>query len=90
VGKVLRKQVKNRGFCFLRSSRQTCTLPRDRQAASLPAGETLVTVTHYLDLTPKWVDGTAVGGCSFMIHVRHAAAALSSYGGDFRCGRRWR
>jgi hypothetical protein len=32
-------------------------------------------VAHYLGLTPKWVDGTAVGGCSFMIHVRHAAAA---------------
>jgi hypothetical protein len=28
-----------------------------------------VTVAHYLGLTPKWVDGTAVGGCSFMIHV---------------------
>jgi hypothetical protein len=24
------------------------------------------------------VDGTAVGGCSFMIHVRHAAAAIAS------------
>src|SRR5260370_41485899 len=42
------------------------------------AGETPVTVAHYLGLTPKWVDGTAVGGCSFMIHVRHAAAALES------------
>jgi 3-oxoacyl-[acyl-carrier-protein] synthase III len=42
------------------------------------AGETLVTVAHYLGLTPKWVDGTAVGGCSFMIHVRHAAAAIAS------------
>jgi hypothetical protein len=29
------------------------------------AGETPVTVAHYLGLTPKWVDGTAVGGCSF-------------------------
>ena len=29
-------------------------------------------------ITPKWVDGTAVGGCSFMIHVRHAAAAIDS------------
>jgi hypothetical protein len=37
-----------------------------------------VTVAHYLGLTPKWVDGTAVGGCSFMIHVRHAAAAIAS------------
>src|SRR5207247_10942490 len=42
------------------------------------AGETPVTVAHYLGLTPKWVDGTAVGGCSFMIHVRHAAAAISA------------
>jgi hypothetical protein len=28
--------------------------------------------------TPKWVDGTAVGGWSPMIHVRHAAAAIAS------------
>src|ERR1700744_3216513 len=42
------------------------------------AGETPVTVAHYLGLTPKWIDGTAVGGCSFMIHVRHAAAAIES------------
>src|SRR5205085_1334519 len=42
------------------------------------AGETPVTVAQYLGLTPKWVDGTAVGGCSFMIHVRHAAAAIAS------------
>jgi acetyl-CoA acetyltransferase len=42
------------------------------------AGETPVTLAHYLGITPKWVDGTAVGGCSFMIHVRHAAAALES------------
>src|ERR671934_2659191 len=42
------------------------------------AGETPVTVAHYLGLTPKWVDGTAVGGCSFMIHARHAAAAIES------------
>jgi acetyl-CoA acetyltransferase len=42
------------------------------------AGETPVTVAHYLGLTPKWVDGTAVGGGSFMIHVRHTAAAIAS------------
>ncbi len=33
-------------------------------------------VAHYLGITPKWVDGTGVGGCSFMLHVRHAAAAI--------------
>jgi hypothetical protein len=31
------------------------------------ADETPVTVAHYLGLIPKWVDGTAVGGCSFML-----------------------
>jgi acetyl-CoA acetyltransferase len=41
------------------------------------AGETPTTVAHYLGITPTWVDGTAVGGCSFMIHVRHAAAAIN-------------
>jgi acetyl-CoA acetyltransferase len=42
------------------------------------AGETPVQIAHYLGITPKWVDGTAVGGCSFMIHVRHAAAAIEA------------
>jgi acetyl-CoA acetyltransferase len=42
------------------------------------AVETPQQIAHYLGITPTWVDGTAVGGCSFMIHVRHAAAALES------------
>src|SRR3712207_9348019 len=33
-------------------------------------------IAHYLGITPKWVDGTGVGGCSFMRHVRHAAPAI--------------
>jgi acetyl-CoA acetyltransferase len=40
------------------------------------AGESPTAVAHYLGITPQWVDGTSVGGCSFMIHVRHAVAAL--------------
>ena len=31
-----------------------------------------------LGITPKWVDATNVGGCSFMLHVRHAAAAIAA------------
>jgi len=42
------------------------------------ATETPVQLAHYLGIKPSWVDGTAVGGCSFMIHVRHAAAAIQS------------
>src|SRR5512138_2966113 len=33
-------------------------------------------VCHYLGIKPTYVDGTSVGGCSFMLHVRHAAAAI--------------
>jgi acetyl-CoA acetyltransferase len=35
-------------------------------------------IAHYLGITPTWVDGTSVGGCSFMLHVRHAAAAIAA------------
>jgi len=41
------------------------------------AGENPTSIAHYLDIVPTWVDGTAVGGCSFMLHVRHAAAAIN-------------
>jgi acetyl-CoA acetyltransferase len=41
------------------------------------AGLSPVDVAHYLGITPTWVDGTQVGGCSFMLHVRHAAAAIN-------------
>ena len=42
------------------------------------AGESPTGIAHYLGITPTWVDGTAVGGCSFMLHVRHAAAAIAA------------
>ena len=41
------------------------------------AGDSPVEIAHYLGITPTWVDGTSVGGCSFMLHVRHAAAAIN-------------
>jgi len=40
------------------------------------AGLSPVAVAHYLGLAPTYIDGTSVGGSSFMLHVRHAAAAL--------------
>jgi len=41
------------------------------------AGEVPQALAQYLGITPTWADGTAVGGCSFMLHVRHAAAAIN-------------
>jgi len=40
------------------------------------AGHDPTEIAQYLNIIPTWVDGTAVGGCSFIIHVRHAVAAL--------------
>lgn len=37
-----------------------------------------VQVAHALGITPRWVDGTGVGGTSFLFHVRHAAAAIQA------------
>jgi len=42
------------------------------------AGESPIAIAHYLGIEPRWVDGSSVGGCSFMLHVRHAAAAIEA------------
>src|ERR1700749_5266562 len=41
------------------------------------AGESPGQIANYLGITPTWVDGTSVGGCSFMLPVRHAAPAIN-------------
>ncbi len=35
-------------------------------------------VAHYLGITPTYIDTTSVGGCSFLVHVRHAAAVINA------------
>ena len=42
------------------------------------AGASPTEIAHYLGLEPRWADGTSVGGCSFMLHVRHAVAAIEA------------
>lgn len=41
-----------------------------------------IEVAHHLGITPRWLDGTAIGGCSFLAHVRHAAAAIAAGAAD--------
>ncbi len=41
------------------------------------AGLSPTELAFYLGIEPSWADGTQVGGCSFMLHVRHAAAAIN-------------
>jgi acetyl-CoA acetyltransferase len=42
------------------------------------AGQSPVAVADYLGIIPAYVDGTSVGGSSYMIHVAHAVAALEA------------
>jgi acetyl-CoA acetyltransferase len=37
-----------------------------------------VQVAHALGIYPDWLDGTGVGGTSFLLHVRHAVAAIKA------------
>jgi len=37
-----------------------------------------VDLADYLGVHPAWVDTTSVGGCSYLAHVRHAAAAIAA------------
>lgn len=46
----------------------------DGIAAVLPPAD----VAFTLGMRPRWIDGTNVGGCSYMLHVRHAVAALDA------------
>jgi acetyl-CoA acetyltransferase len=42
------------------------------------AGISPVVVAHHLGIEPTYIDFTSVGGCSFLLHVRHAAGAIAS------------
>ncbi len=50
--------------------------PRDIDGVACVGHLMTQQIAHYLGITPRWVDGTTVGGCSFLLHVRHAAAAI--------------
>jgi acetyl-CoA acetyltransferase len=40
------------------------------------SGMGIVDLAEYLDLKPTYLDGTNIGGSSFVAHVAHAAAAI--------------
>jgi len=46
----------------------------DGIAGTLP----VIDLAFTLGIQPRWLDGTMVGGCSYMLHVRHAVAAIRS------------
>ena len=42
------------------------------------AGPSPYSMAEYMGFTPKYTDGTNVGGSSFIIHVEHALSAINS------------
>ena len=49
---------------------------RDIDGIATVASPGPVQVAHALGITPDWIDGTGVGGTSFLLHVRHAVTAI--------------
>ena len=54
-----------------------CGINKDEIDGIACADQSPVAVAQYLGITPSYLDGTGVGGCSFMLHLRHASAAIS-------------
>ena len=52
-------------------------LTKDDIDGLFTAGTNAATLAEYLGLRPRYVDGTSVGGCSFVIMIEHAMLALS-------------
>ena len=69
-------QIQLHADCALNAMKDCGLKPSDIDGIAT-AGEVPQALAQYLGITPTWADGTAVGGCSFMLHVRHAAAAIN-------------
>ncbi len=42
------------------------------------AGTSPAQLSEYFGITPRWIDGTSLGGGSFLAHVGHAVAAIAA------------
>src|SRR3954464_14377858 len=54
-----------------------CGVDKDEIDGIAGVGRYPTAVAQQLGLHPTDVDGTSVGGCSFLVHVRHATAAIA-------------
>jgi acetyl-CoA acetyltransferase len=54
-----------------------CGVDKDEIDGIAGVGRYPTAVAQQLGLHPTYVDGTSVGGCSFLVHVRHATAAIA-------------
>jgi acetyl-CoA acetyltransferase len=57
---------------------QDCGISPSEIDGFAAAGQSPIAVANYLGLTPQYIDSTSIGGCSFLVHVRHASAAIAA------------
>jgi acetyl-CoA acetyltransferase len=60
-----------------RNAIEDCGIDKDEIDGIAGVGRYPTSVAQQLGLHPTYVDGTSVGGCSFLVHVRHATAAIA-------------
>ena len=70
-------QIQLHGDAALNAMADAGLTPKDIDGVAT-AGESPVGIAQYLGIAPRYADGTSVGGCSFMLHVRHAVAAIEA------------
>jgi acetyl-CoA acetyltransferase len=73
-----RSMIQLHGEAALNALADAGLTPADVDGVASPGLARPLEVAHHLGITPRWLDGTHVGGCSFMLHVRHAAAAIAA------------
>jgi len=76
-----RSMLQLHGEAGLNALRDAGLTPSDVDGIAT-GGPSPIEISHHLGIQPRWIDGTMVGGCSFMLHVRHAAAAIAAGAAD--------
>ena len=61
-----------------RNALRDAGIDRSEVDGLLTAGPSVMMLAEYLGIQPKYMDGTSVGGSSFVIDVEHAAAAINA------------
>ncbi|MEL3890114.1 hypothetical protein V6B08_07550 [Ferrovibrio sp. MS7] len=61
----------------LRAMKDAGLTPKDIDGIA-SAEELPWTIAAALGITPTWVDATDVGGCAYMLHLRHAVSAIQA------------
>lgn len=70
-------QLQHHADAALNALKDCGLTPKDIDGVAT-AGHDPTEIAHYLGIRPSWIDGTSVGGCSFIVHVRHAVAAITA------------